>query len=630
MKNERWSTPDEIKRVLVPSDQHGQGGPILFHENGRNWVFPGEGHSIFLGMSGTGKSRRGTIPMVKSFIQSGESAIILDPKGEIYYHTAAEASLTHDVHVIDFSHPWESKGYNPVWAPYEDCASGDPARIEIGLDMIDELAHALYEISPTDPFWGNSGRSVFIGAASALMTHAKPEQINLANVFHLITKGNERLGTGTYLKEFVQSLPNDSVAAMELFSYVTTAEETRAGIRSVFLQGISKFVRSEGRRTLLGTNDLCISQLDGTTPTMIYIILPDESPIYDAIAGVLCSQLMRHYIRIAQDKYNGKLPCRLNVCLEELASIGKAIPTLPHLMAASRSRNIRCHLVLQSLSQLDTLYGPSDATTITSNADVLIAFRMNHWGTLTELSNKCGEREVEYSNRVSCEKLITPTQLAAMETGQALVMISGRIKFITRLPDFTQMFDCSTWQAPQRTVRQRKPLAEPFDIKEWVKDQKRTQMLKSTETRRPYMPHPPIPHPFELSHDWPTLFGAELKEDSEPSKEEEIDLTGVFDDAAALIEPDSKPAPKRNKKKPAAKAAGSKEVILLSIGPAKTEVITTIRKHTKTGLKQVQLALSSLPHTFTFDSEQAAKAFLIDIGKTGAIAISGKVFNDDD
>ena len=43
-------------------------------------------------------------------------------------------------------------------------------------------------------------------------------------------------------------------------------------------------------------------------------------------------------------------------------------------MTAGRSRNIRTFCVLQSFSQLDTLYGASKAATILSNADTLIAY----------------------------------------------------------------------------------------------------------------------------------------------------------------------------------------------------------------------------------------------------------------
>ena len=121
-------------------------------------------------------------------------------------------------------------------------------------------------------------------------------------------------------------------------------------------------------------------------------------------------------------------------------------------MSASRSRNIRIQCVLQSLSQLTDIYGPSKATTILDNANVTLAFRTNHWDTLTELSHKCGERCVTDGAHISREPLITQSQLGAMETGQALVMISGRTKFITWLPDYRDMFDFSGWKPPRQAA----------------------------------------------------------------------------------------------------------------------------------------------------------------------------------
>ena len=236
------------------------------------------------------------------------------------------------------------------------------------------------------------------------------------------------------------------------------------------------FARSEGLIQMLGTDDLHINQLDGMKSTGIFVILPDERPIFDRLAGILCSQIMSHYIRLAQDKYGGKLPLRLNICLEELGNIGGAISALPHLMSAGRSRNVRVQCVLQSLSQLIDIYGPSNATTILSNADVMVAFRTNHWDTLTELSRKCGERDVDNGTHTSREPLITQSQLSAMETGQALVMISGRTKFITWLPDYRDMFDFSNWMPPKKRLPKKNSPVTTFDISECTKKIRQNKM----------------------------------------------------------------------------------------------------------------------------------------------------------
>lgn len=84
----------------------------------------------------------------------------------------------------------------------------------------------------------------------------------------------------------------------------------------------------------------------GDKPVIIYIILPDETPIYEELAGMLISQLMNHYIYIAENLWSGKLPIRINFCLDELGNIGESISNLPHLLSAGRSRNVRVCMII--------------------------------------------------------------------------------------------------------------------------------------------------------------------------------------------------------------------------------------------------------------------------------------------
>lgn len=290
-----------------------------------------------------------------------------------------------------------------------------------------------------------------------------------------------------------------------------------------------------------------------------------------------------------------KLPCRLNVCLEELGNIGKSISSLAHLMSAGRSRNIRCHLVLQSLSQLDTLYGPSEASTIRSNADVLIAFRTNHWETLNELSHKCGEREVDGNNHVSRESLITPSQLASMKTGQALVMISGHTKFITWLPDFTEMFDCSNWKAPRRIVRKGNTKVEVFNIKEYVQEVKKKKM-------RELMGEDTAPTPERFSQ-MPSEIPRGSTTGSTHNGDKESETTS-FDVESLIARIDAKiaelgaeeAAEKAKSESVEKKEASVQEVIILTVGSSKLATIKVIREHTKVTLKEAKdIDASSYP-----------------------------------
>ncbi len=473
MRSERWSTHSEIMNALKAD----AAGPVLLYENGHAYVYSGEGHSLFLGVSGCGKSRRGTYPLTMSIIRNRASACIIDPKGELWAYTQKKIPSDYNVHVINFRNLFDAnaEGWNPLRAPYELWHSGTGKGKYIAEQMIEELAYILYpEAVHSDPFWSQQAREVFLGATYVLFELAKPSEVSLASVHNLISKGEERYGSTSYLRELIRmleesDLDNKENITMQLHSYVTTAEDTRGGIRSVFMNGLALATRSESIRRFLSHDELNINSLRGDKPTLIYIIVPDESPNFDELAGVLVSQVMNHYIRIAEQDYQGKLPIRLHCIIEEAGNIARALPNLDHYMTAARSRNIKVEFVLQSLSQLE-IYGKAKAQTILANADTIIAYRTINRETLEELSFRCGDREVFCDDRLSREPLCTPCQLSQLETGQALIIISGRTKYITKLPDFTEM--SISHYCPKKTAtvkKSRKTKVSYFDIISFVK-----------------------------------------------------------------------------------------------------------------------------------------------------------------
>ena len=481
MRNDRWSTAEEIKRILVQADQNsGESGATLYYEKKKNYVQISEGHTLFLGQSGTGKSCSGTVLLAKNLIQEKQNIFVIDPKGEIYSKTYSDLEkFAYNKKVVDFRNIFQSDAFNPLATPYHYFSSEAPEDQEIAMNMINDLAAAFYPIPDSgDPFWQQSARSLFIGAVHALMLLKKenPEiPVNLASAHQLIAGGEQRLGGISCLRELIQTLPLNSVASMRLQSYASTAKDTAAGIKSSFLEGISMCAQSEGIKNLLGYDDIKIHELDVGRPTAIYVILPDESNIFGPLSAILCSQVVGQYLRLAQDQYHGKLPRTVNVILEELGNIGAALPQLANWMTASRSRNMRFYLVLQSLSQLETLYGKSRADTILDNASTIAAFRVSNWETLEELSKKCGRRRLK--SMLGTENLITPSQLGAMRTGQALVMIQGQIKYITQLPHFSEIYPNEN--SPASTQPQNRKLRKPieiFDLKAFVSEKKKQRL----------------------------------------------------------------------------------------------------------------------------------------------------------
>lgn len=489
--NERWSNPKEIKNYLcklsdtTPCNNSslntaGCGTPLYY--DGSLYCDNSERHHLFLGSSGIGKTSCATVSTVISILKSKESLIVVDPKGELYQKTACYIGEEYNKKVINFRDIYASDGFNILQLPYELYCSEDAKDKQLASEIIEDLAHSLYPISSEkDSFWALSARSLFIASVYCVFECANQCEINLLSVFNLIAKGDNKFGFGaTYLDELARFLPAESPALIQLKSYITTAQETKAGIRSVFMEGISNFLRSKELIKMLSNDDLNIGSIDGSDPMAVFIILPDETPVYDSICGVLLGQLTSHLIRSAHLKHNGCLPLRVHIILEELASIGNSLPNLPHLMSAARSRNVKMYLVLQSLSQLDKVFGHSNATTILANVGTTVAFSTNDWETLVELSRKCGERDIDFGNRISREPLITPTRLGAMEIGQALILIRGRIKYITKLPFYSKVFNLSDWHEPNIFQNKRVNLVASFDVEKFVKEKKKEILMKQS------------------------------------------------------------------------------------------------------------------------------------------------------
>ena len=127
---------------------------------------------------------------------------------------------------------------------------------------------------------------------------------------------------------------------------------------------------------------------------------------------------------------------------------------------------------------------PIYAQTIIGNCDVRITYRVNDYKTLSEFSQLLGNKENDCDGHISIEPLISPSQLAAFEVRQCLVMITGRIKFITWQPDFTEMNLSQYRPAKIAVVKKRKASKYSyFDIQSFVKEKKSKMFQNNGEKR---------------------------------------------------------------------------------------------------------------------------------------------------
>ena len=108
----------------------------------------------------------------------------------------------------------------------------------------------------------------------------------------------------------------------------------------------------------------------GDQRTAMFVIISDTDDTFNFVVSILYTQLFNLLCDKADDEHGGRLPYHVRLLLDEFANIGQ-IPKFDKLIATIRSREISASIILQSQSQLKTIYKDA-AETIIGNCDTML------------------------------------------------------------------------------------------------------------------------------------------------------------------------------------------------------------------------------------------------------------------
>lgn len=398
-----------------------------------------DSHTMVLGATGSKKSRLLIMPTVRILADAGESMIVSDPKSEIYERTSGYLKQKgYNISVINLRNPSLGNSWNPLYIPYLYYKSGDfDKAYEFANDIAVNLC--LAEMSVRDPFWDYSSRDLFFGLELLMFKfcYENNNDINCVNIANLLrlrqylfknyysTDNNTINDSSSILNQYMNS---DFITSSALIGSVNAPEKTQASILSTFDEKMRCFTIQPQLLNLLSSNSIALDNV-GDKKTAIFIITPDEKTTYHKLVSLFIKQSYEYIIYQAQKKYNGTLPIRINYILDEFASF-PAIKDFPAMISASRSRNIRFTLVVQSKHQLIGKYA-DDANTIQSNCNNWIFLTSREIDMLQEISILCGKKKNGEKPLVPIDSL----QHFNKDKGEALVL-SGRLyPIITKLAD---------------------------------------------------------------------------------------------------------------------------------------------------------------------------------------------------
>ena len=461
---------------------------------------------LVIGGSGSGKTRFFVKP---SLLQMHSSYVVTDPKGQLLRETGK--LLAHGAPKLDENgKPVRDRHGRIIYEPYrikvlntinfsKSMKYNPLAYVRSEKDIL-KLVNVIIANTKGDgeksseDFWVKAERLLYCALIGYIWYEAEPEEKNFITLLELINACEAREDDETYkspvdilFDELAQAQP-EHFAVKQYVKFKMAAGKTLKSILVSCGARLSPFDIKE-LRDIMTEDELELDTM-GDRKTALFLIMSDTDTTFNFVIAMLQSQLFNLLCDKADDFYNGRLPVHVRCLLDEFANIGQ-IPNFDKLIATIRSREISASIILQSQSQLKTIYKDA-ADTIVGNCDVTLFLGGKEKSTLKEISELLGKetidslsqsenRGAQTSHGLSYQKLgkelMTQDEIAVMDGGKCILQLRGVRPFfsdkydLTKHPRYKYLSDADKKNVfdVERYMKRRPAILkpdEPFDMYE--------------------------------------------------------------------------------------------------------------------------------------------------------------------
>ena len=506
----RWGNAEDIKPYTDPTFANNviltQTERLTMNSRPKDPKTARNKNVLVVGGSGSGKTRFFVKP---SIMQMHSSYVITDPQGQLLKETAK--MLLHGAPKLDENgKPVRDSRGKVIYEPYrikvlntinfsKSMKYNPLAYVRSEKDIL-KLVNVIIANTKGDgeksseDFWVKAERLLYCALIGYIWYEAEPEERNFITLLNLLNACEAREDDETY-KSPVDILFDDLAkkqpghfAVKQYVKFKMAAGKTLKSILVSCGARLAPFDIKE-LRDIMTEDELELDTM-GDQKTALFLIMSDTDTTFNFVIAMLQSQLFNLLCNKADDFYNGRLPVHVRCLLDEFANIGQ-IPNFDKLIATIRSREISASIILQSQSQLKTIYKDA-ADTIVGNCDVTLFLGGKEKSTLKEISELLGKetidslsqsenRGTQTSHGLSYQKLgkelMTQDEIAVMDGGKCILQLRGVRPFfsdkydLTKHPRYKYLSDADKKNVfdVERYMKRRPAIVkpdEPFDMYE--------------------------------------------------------------------------------------------------------------------------------------------------------------------
>lgn len=345
---------------------------------------------LVIGGSGSGKTRYHIKP---NLLQMNASYVCSDPKGTVIEEVGRAlvrgGYKIKVLNTIDFSC---SMHYNPFVYLHSET--------DILTLVTVIMTNTQGEAKGGDDFWQKAEALLYQALIAYIYYEAPAEERNMNTLLDMLNAcecreddENFKSAVDLLFEQLEQRNP-DHFAARQYKKFKMAAGKTLKSILISCGARLAPFDIAE-LRDLMAYDEMELDLL-GDRRTALFVIISDTDDTFNFVVSIMYTQLFNLLCDRADDQCGGQLKYHVRLLLDEFANIG-LIPKFDKLIATIRSREISASIILQSQSQLKTIYKDA-AETIIGNCDTMLFLGGKESSTLKEISETLGKETIDLYN----------------------------------------------------------------------------------------------------------------------------------------------------------------------------------------------------------------------------------------
>ena len=403
---------------------------------------------IVIGSSGSGKTRFYLKPQLMQMTPN-VSYVCTDPKGTIIVECGKMlVNGGYRIKVLNTINFKKSMHYNPF---HYIRSEKDILKL---VNTIIANTKGEGEKS-TEDFWIKAERLLYSALIGYIWYEAPEEEQNFSTLLEFINASETREEDEEFknavdeLFEELEAENPEHFAVRQYRKYKLAAGKTAKSILISCGARLAPFDIQELRK-IMSYDEMELDMI-GDQKTAMFVIISDTDDTFNFVVAIMYTQLFNLLCDKADDEHGGRLPYHVRLLLDEFSNIGQ-IPKFDKLIATIRSREISASIILQSQSQLKTIYKDA-AETITGNCDTVLFLGGKESSTLKEISETLGKETIDLYNtsdtrgtsqsyglnyQKTGKELMSRDELAVMDGNKCILQLRGVRPFLSNKYDITK------------------------------------------------------------------------------------------------------------------------------------------------------------------------------------------------